>query len=615
MTKKDKIFLLLIFLLLFFLNIYYGKDINWDQRNYHLYGVHLWLNDRWGQDYFGGGFQGYLNPISYLPFYLMVQSEWNPLLISSLLLIVHFLNIFFILLIINLISSKENYWVKNSIILLSLFTPIFLTVAGTSFNDATCSALTLGAIYFHLKNSENNWLVVGVLCGVALAFKLTQAVYILCFIFLIFYFEKKKLYSLVQFTLSSLIAFLIFYGFWGWRLYKEFGSPFFPFFNGLFKAEDFFKENFHDSRFMGDYFWGILTLPFEMMLSNSWVYIESSSPELKIAVCFVLMVFYFAFRGKLSSDFSDTELKVLNFFFVGFVLWTLLSRIGRYALPIFMIAPVVIYIYSKRFFSLAILRIFMLLLIALQTAMIIFSDFRRWSPYEWGEKWISIDIPEDLQKKKALFISANNLSNSFLSLFLNKDSGLVNIVGQYNIPYTPDIPSKLEKIFNEFETKYLVFFGDYSNETSFVANKNHALKNYGIFVTEKCIKGYFKETYERRFLLRDAGSTINFCEVVTIAEESRVNYLKDTRKYDFAFEYIEDICNKFRPKRPASISNGKVWNREYIGTLSSLYIENDWVYAHGPRILHPVPLTSLNDLKEKNPASLCPDIYRKRYLY
>src|SRR6476660_3809406 len=48
-----------------------GEDINWDWRNYHEYGAFALLNGRFDQDVAPGGFQTFLNPLPYLPAYLL----------------------------------------------------------------------------------------------------------------------------------------------------------------------------------------------------------------------------------------------------------------------------------------------------------------------------------------------------------------------------------------------------------------------------------------------------------------------------------------------------------------------------------------------------------------
>ena len=66
-----------------------GKDLNWDLLNYHYYVPYQLLGGRLGQDFFAASAQSYLNPLGYLPFYLMVSSGWHAVVVSVLLAVAH----------------------------------------------------------------------------------------------------------------------------------------------------------------------------------------------------------------------------------------------------------------------------------------------------------------------------------------------------------------------------------------------------------------------------------------------------------------------------------------------------------------------------------------------
>ena len=62
-----------------------GKDMVWDTLDYHFYAGFSALHDRFGQDYFAGGPQGYLNPYIYVPFYLLATSGLTALEVAFIL--------------------------------------------------------------------------------------------------------------------------------------------------------------------------------------------------------------------------------------------------------------------------------------------------------------------------------------------------------------------------------------------------------------------------------------------------------------------------------------------------------------------------------------------------
>src|SRR5687767_7794576 len=73
--------------------VFAGKDVNWDLLNYHYYIPFQLLAGRLQQDFFAASAQSYLNPVGYLPFYLMVSSGWHSVLASIALAALHSLSI------------------------------------------------------------------------------------------------------------------------------------------------------------------------------------------------------------------------------------------------------------------------------------------------------------------------------------------------------------------------------------------------------------------------------------------------------------------------------------------------------------------------------------------
>ena len=66
-------------------SVHAGKDVNWDLLNYHYYLPYELLGQRLEQDFFAASAQSYLNPVGYLPFYLMVAHGWHSVVVSIVL--------------------------------------------------------------------------------------------------------------------------------------------------------------------------------------------------------------------------------------------------------------------------------------------------------------------------------------------------------------------------------------------------------------------------------------------------------------------------------------------------------------------------------------------------
>lgn len=154
-----------------------GKDLNWDALNYHLYGPLSLVDGRLGQDFFAASFQGYLNPIGYLPFYGLLQLGCSSLVVSLSLAFLHFLNIYLVYRLCVILLSIEGRELKVLSLLLAFSTSLFWSLVGSSFIDllVTLPMLAGLCLLFRRRDSRQVFLA-GVCFGVAAALKLSCAV-------------------------------------------------------------------------------------------------------------------------------------------------------------------------------------------------------------------------------------------------------------------------------------------------------------------------------------------------------------------------------------------------------------------------------------------------------
>ena len=192
---------------------------------------------------------------------------------------------------------ENNIAIIFLMVVLASTSSLWLIVVGSTFNDSLSCAITLGALLFLLNSQEKGWkylLFAGVLSGLAVGIKLTNGIYVPVIFIICFFLKEKekfnsKLNEMFVLLLGVAFGFLASHGYWSWKLWSEFGNPFFPFFNSIFKSIEFLPENLQDRRFMGDYWVGALTLPFKMSMLQSWIYSEASAPEIKMAIALLLM--------------------------------------------------------------------------------------------------------------------------------------------------------------------------------------------------------------------------------------------------------------------------------------------------------------------------------------
>src|SRR5688572_2658334 len=107
-----------------------GKDLNWDQLNYHFYTAYSLLEGRIDQDFMAASGQSTLNSLAYVPFYWMVSQGWHSILIASVLGAFHALNIVFAYLICRTVLTESGLEKPQVIAALgaalAFLSPIFL---------------------------------------------------------------------------------------------------------------------------------------------------------------------------------------------------------------------------------------------------------------------------------------------------------------------------------------------------------------------------------------------------------------------------------------------------------------------------------------------------------
>jgi hypothetical protein len=152
-----------------------GKDLNWDLLNYHYYAPYQLLDARLAQDFFAASAQSYLNPVGYLPFYLMVSSGWHSVLVAVLLALAHGSS----LLLLYAIARRLFEAPRMALLATALgaSSAVFWATVGTSFLDPLLLPPMLAGLLLLLD--RRSFAAAGVLFGAAAALKYSNAIYAL----------------------------------------------------------------------------------------------------------------------------------------------------------------------------------------------------------------------------------------------------------------------------------------------------------------------------------------------------------------------------------------------------------------------------------------------------
>ena len=404
------------------------------------------LQDRVGQDFWAAAVQSYLNPLPFLPFALMQQAGWPSLAIASVLAAIQSLG----LLALYAVSRHLADGLDRPRLAATLMTalgaasPVIFSQIGSTFVDATTAPLVMVALWLLVaRPGMAGACAAAALAGAAMALKWTNAPFAAGILAAAAFaaprqalIERMKLLALA--CAAVLFGFALFYGWWGWRLVQEHGSPLFPLFNGIFRSPDAPAESFSYLRFIPQTIGQLATFPFRMALHEGWVHTEVIAPDLRPALVPVLLgalVLRGAFlRTRAGASAAATALPPvwrvpLIFFAVSLCGWLVTSSNGRYAVPLFLLHGPVLWLLMNRLIGERRAALAMAVLTVLQIGHGAAAGSPRWNAQPWTQQWLPATVPAALRNEPMLFVLVGQPSASFVAAEVHRDSVFVNPIG------------------------------------------------------------------------------------------------------------------------------------------------------------------------------------------
>lgn len=239
-----------------------GQDFNFDLRNYHYYAGYSLLHGTYSTDLAAADLQSFLHPaanvISYLAFSSLAFpfGAWLILLLQLLLLPVLIKIAAEIGKGVRQPDTTDSLFIRIAALSLCILAPLWWSELGTSFSSSTTAVLLLAGVLYLLRgindvSIRSNFLLSGVLIGLAAGLKLTNAPFALSAI---------AAYALVNLRLNRssvtngvMLGLGLFVGFsstawWYLYLYHDWQSPLYPLYNGIFRSPYFDFFNYRDPR-------------------------------------------------------------------------------------------------------------------------------------------------------------------------------------------------------------------------------------------------------------------------------------------------------------------------------------------------------------------------------
>lgn len=338
-----------------------GQDANWDLRNYHLYNAWALLHGRLGLDLAPAQLQSYFVPLLDVPYLLLMQHAPAPLA-AALLGWLHGLAFLPVAWIAwrALAGDPRRDWIAPLLGLAGLASAAFLSELGNTMGDNSTAPLVLGALALMLPASaDGDWrwkqvLSAGLLLGMAVAFKLTNAIYAVALGLAILAPAlpwRRRLLAGTGLAVVALVVAGLLAGPWLHRVWELYGNPLFPQFNHWFGAPLASSDAVADLRWQpkgwGEALLRPLLFTFNPRLISEIAMLQAVWALLYVAAPMALIAWLWRrSHGQPRGRVGDPAvLRMLGVFFVvGFVLWLWVFSIHRYLVVLELLAPLVLWL-------------------------------------------------------------------------------------------------------------------------------------------------------------------------------------------------------------------------------------------------------------------------------
>jgi Glycosyltransferase family 87 len=442
--------------------VYAGKDVNWDQLNYHYYLPFELLAGRLGQDFFAASAQSYLNPVGYLPFYLMVAHGWHSVAVSIVLATAHSLSIGLLYLVAYRLFAhlppRDRSVFSCLATALGAATGVYWMTVGGSFLDPLLVPPMLAALLLLLRGERHagrRAALAGALFGAAAALKYSNAVYALAALPLALAMPglagASRLRACFAYVLGAAVAVGLLAGPWFALLTREFGNPVFPLLNAWFRSPHALQINMISERFALSDPIALLAFPFRMVTLDPNIYSENFAPDLRFAALFVTVAGLAALAARRGTPAAGAlrgaDWRVLAFFASALALWLASSANGRYGMVVLLLAGVCLARVVERLLPARDARVALAVLLAVQIGISIIASPPRWFISEaWSARWLPFEVPERALRDPALYLTVEILPMAVIAPFVHPASSFMNFRGQHSLPTgSPRLTALLER--------------------------------------------------------------------------------------------------------------------------------------------------------------------------
>ncbi len=443
-----------------------GQDANADLRNYHLYNGWAALYGRLSIDLAPAQMQSYFVPWLDVGYYL-VAVKGSAILAGIVLGVWHGLVFAAVAAVAWQVLEGDQH--RSRLVPMLAFagccSAVFLAELGNTMGDNTTAPLVLAAVALTIRAVKSQssatlyWLAAGLLLGLALGLKLTNAIYALGLGVAVLAGRpgwKRRFADATLLTVVTTVVFGAVAGPWFFQVWSQFGNPLFPQFNSWFQSPLAQPIGVADLRWLPD---GVL----QAVLWPIWITLnpreisESAMPQLAWAALYLLgiaaaciaLLRRFGLEWLLpnaQARCAIAERTLLVFLAGSFLAWMWMFSIHRYLAALEALAPLAIWLLAQRVFPAASSRQWGKRLVT-ACAVVAVLGWNTWGNNGWDRDGFFVENPPMSAPERATVLLVGGYPQAWRVPFLPAQAAYVSVGS--NFPASPDYALRVNEIIAE----------------------------------------------------------------------------------------------------------------------------------------------------------------------
>ena len=450
-VRRDIALALLTAVLLFAsVPLAYGSlGLSWDALNHHFYLGWTALQPRFDLDVDPAHAQVYQHPYLYVPLYLLASVGATGVQAGIVLAVLQTIAAVPLALLARKLLPGESVglmalrWFG---VFLGLMSPVVLSQMDSTSNDLLASiplVFTIALLVGHEPGRAGWWrtaALAGALGGASVGFKLSNAPMLLATAPLWLLASPPGLLNWARTALlastSAAVGYALVWGPWGWQLWKSFGNPLYPMFDGWFNPVASTLSgggggggSLLMTRFIPQTWAEALARPLVMADPSTGVYVEIPAPDFRFAIALLLALCLGVLAWRQRVRLDRALLGLVAFIALAFALWEVTSGNGRYFIPVLLVVgPLIAALVARLPVSRSAMASVAVSGLALQAlAMKTAWAPDQWALARWNDSYFDLRVPTRLSEAPATFITASGISFSLIAPKFHPRSSWISI--------------------------------------------------------------------------------------------------------------------------------------------------------------------------------------------